>query len=59
MIALIFFSANTFASDPPPPPKNVPPGEPIDSNIFILILFALALGLYKLYQFKKYKKTPN
>lgn len=59
IIALIFFSAGSFASGPPEPQKTTPPGLPLDNNVFILLFFALTLGLYKVYQFKKYKKTPN
>lgn len=61
LIALFFFSATSFAGPPPAPQKGepVPPGGPIDSDIYVLLFFALLLGLYKIYQFKNYKKTPN
>ena len=63
IMTLILFSAVTYAqggvSPPPPAPGPGPPGGPIDSNIYILLFMALALGFYKLYQSKKHKKTPN
>ena len=61
--ALIFFSVNGFAQGgaypPPPAPTPPPPGLPIDSFILILFFLAVGLGLYKINQFKNYKKTPN
>ena len=61
IIALIFISATCLAKEDPPPPAApaVPPGLPVDDNIYILLFFALALGFYKVYQFKHHKKTPN
>ncbi len=63
IIALICFSATAFAEKGPPAPTPQgapgPPGFPIDNNIYILVSFATAFGLYKVYQFKKHKKTPN
>ena len=63
ILALIFFSATAFAQGsmqpPPPAPPPGPPGVPIDNNILILLFLAVGLGLYKIHQFKNYKKTPN
>ena len=63
IIALIFISATCLAKEGPPQPQPQgappPPGGPIDDNIYILLFFALALGFYKVYQFKHHKKTPN
>ena len=63
IIVLIFFSATGFAQGgtypPPPAPPPGPPGVPIDNNILILLFLAVGLGLYKIHQFKNYKKTPN
>ncbi|WP_415034748.1 PID-CTERM protein-sorting domain-containing protein [Flavobacterium sp.] len=43
---------------PPPPGVPPPPGLPVDGGIVLLLIAALSYGLYKVYQFKKNKKTP-
>ena len=51
-LALIY---TTFASaEPGPPPPRVPPpsGLPIDGGVVLLIIAAIAYGLYKVYQLK-------
>lgn len=39
-----------------PPP---PPGLPIDENIYILLIIALFLGIYIIYNHKLKTKTPT
>lgn len=54
----LLFSGFAFANGPPPPGVPPPPGLPIDTNVAVLVAAALVLGCYKVYQFKKHKKTP-
>lgn len=45
---------------PPPPPQGTPPGPPgtpIDSGIFVLLLISLAFGIYKIYTLNKQKAS--
>ena len=46
--------------DPPPPPAPPPPpGLPIDENIYMLLIVALFLGIYIIYNNKLKTKTPT
>ena len=46
--------------DPPPPPAPPPPpGLPIDENIYMLLIVALFLGIYIIYNHKLKTKTPT
>ena len=49
--------------DPPTPSKYKkpppPPGLPIDENIYMLLIVALFLGIYIIYNNKLKTKTPT
>ena len=49
----------TFARNAPPPPRGpgIPPGLPVDNGVLFLFAAAVIFGLYKIYQFKQYKKS--
>ena len=61
---LIFFVANVYARPTPPPPSATPgvspapgpPGGPIDDHIVVLLIVALAYGLYIVYSRRKLAK---
>ncbi|WKL49615.1 hypothetical protein Q1W71_07445 [Flavobacterium pectinovorum] len=51
LAAILFFVFNVNAADPPPPqPASIPPPvgaeAPIDSNIDVLFLIGITLGLF-------------
>ena len=51
-ILLLFLSVNIFAqTNTPPPPQadpGTPPGAPIDDWIYLFLISALFIGVYKL-----------
>jgi len=50
-----------FAASEPPPPASAPPPPPlpIDGALFILALFSICFGIYKLNKIKDIKKASN
>jgi hypothetical protein len=66
----IFLFMNSVLSDPPGPPGpggdpggsgGVPVGSPIDNSTIVLLVLALAYGVYKIYEFRKKRpqETPE
>lgn len=66
---LVFFFGviSVVAETPPTPPMRSPgavtppppPGFPIDENIYMLLIVALFLGIYIIYDNKLKTKTPT
>lgn len=56
---IVFVGVSAFAAPkgPPPPGQPPPPGLPIDGGLAVLLVMAIVLGLYKIYQLKLNKKT--
>ncbi|HWR94005.1 MAG TPA: hypothetical protein VN192_02260 [Flavobacterium sp.] len=58
LFVLIFIDTVVYAGPNPPPPAVPPPGTPIDGGICAMFVIAVMFGIYKVHQYKKYKKTP-
>lgn len=66
LLACLLVTIITVAAegDPPPPvslnttSRPPPPGLPIDNNLFVLFVFGLLFGFYKIYFFTVKKKRP-
>ena len=63
VILVVFFlkQTNVFADGGPPPPSTPPPppGLPLDGGLFVLALFSLCYGIYKMSKLKNIKKASN
>ena len=59
ILVVIFSSVASYAAPggPPPPTPPPPPGFPLDGSVFLLAMFSVIYGLYKLYQFNNSKKA--
>ena len=51
-----FFTYAAPPVGPPPPTPPPPPGLPIDGNILLLVVVAMAYGFYSLKKFKLQSK---
>ena len=63
IILVVFLMQGTavFADPGPPPPSTPPPppGLPLDGGIFLLGVFSVCFGIYKLHKIKNIKKALN
>lgn len=55
LIIVVFFASclGVIAQTPPPPTTPPPPGLPLDDGIVLLLVLALVLGVFKIYQYRK------
>lgn len=67
LVTCLFVTIITVAAEgepPPPAPASFgvsnppPPGLPIDNNLFVLFVFGLLFGFYKIYVFAVKNKRP-
>jgi hypothetical protein len=60
LLVLVLTNAIAFAApNPPPPTTPPPPGAPIDSGLFLLVIGAMIIGIYKIYKNQNIKKASN
>lgn len=65
ILVCLFEVMQTFAAPHPPHPKKTtddpgppPPGLPIDTGLYVLLILALLYGIYIIYIHNQKTKTP-